>query len=289
MTVRETRSLRIFNPSATPPTAAAALTAARARVPVNEARILLCYVLGWSHARLASYPEQVLAASHWRRFVDLVERREQGEPVAYLTGQCEFFGRPFQVCPTVLIPRPETELLVDISVALMLSRMLPKILDLGTGSGVLAITLSLEIPGATVTAVDRSSEALIVARRNAEALRAPVRFLQSDWFREISDERFDLIVANPPYVAADDPHLSKGDLRYEPAFALADGSADGLGSIEQICHAACAHLEHGGWLWLEHGWDQAARVRRLMHRCGLSAVRSRRDLAGILRACGGRL
>jgi release factor glutamine methyltransferase len=116
-----------------------------------------------------------------------------------------------------------------------------------------------------------------------------VRFLQSDWFCELKGERFDLIVANPPYVAADDAHLSRGDLRYEPAFALADGSADGLGSIERICHAACAHLEHGGWLWLEHGWDQAGRVRRLMRECGLLAVHSRRDLAGILRSCGGRL
>ena len=237
----------------------------------------------------SSYPEQVLTPSHWRRFVGLVERREQGEPVAYLTGQCEFYGRPFQVCPTVLIPRPETELLVDISVATTRTRVTPRILDLGTGSGVLAVTLSLEIPGATVTAVDRSTEALTVARRNADALGAPVRFLQSDWFRELMGERFDLIVTNPPYVAADDPHLSEGDLRYEPAFALADGSADGLGSIERICCAACDHLEHGGWLWLEHGWDQAARARRLMRRCGLSAVRSRRDLAGILRACGGRL
>lgn len=279
----------MFNPSVAPPTAAAALTAARARVPMTEARILLCHVLGWSHARLASYPEQILTPSHWRRFVGLVERREQGEPVAYLTGHCEFYGRRFQVSPAVLIPRAETELLADISVAKTRTRVTPRILDLGTGSGALAVTLALEVPGAMVTAVDRSTEALIVARHNAEALGAPVRFLQSDWFRDLGGERFDLIVANPPYVAADDPHLSQGDLRYEPAFALADGSADGLGSIERICHAACGHLAHGGWLWLEHGWDQAARARGLMHECGLSAVHSRRDLAGILRACGGRL
>lgn len=260
----------MFNPSAVPPpTAAAALTAARGRVPMTEARILLCHMLGWSHTRLASFPEQVLTSDQWRRFVDLVERREHGEPVAYLTGHCEFYGRPFQVCPAVLIPRADTELLVDISVATTRTHVAPKILDLGTGSGALAVTLALGIPGAKVTAVDRSTEALTVARRNADALGAPVRFLQSDWFRELSGERFDLIVTNPPYVAADDPHLSQGDLRYEPASALADGSADGLASIERICCAACDHLEQGGRLWLEHGWDQAARARGLMRRGGL--------------------
>jgi release factor glutamine methyltransferase len=289
VTDSDIRPLRVLDPSASPPTAAAALTAARARIPVAEARILLCHVLGWSHARLASYPERVLTSSHWQRFVGLVERRVQGEPVAYLTGHCEFYGRPFQVCTAVLVPRAETELLVDISVAKTHSRVKPKILDLGTGSGALAVTLSLEIPRAMVTAVDRSTAALTVALHNAEALGAPVRFLQSDWFDELGGERFDLIVANPPYIAADDPHLSQGDLRYEPASALTDGSTDGLGGIERICHAVCGHLERGGWLWLEHGWDQAACVRGMMHDCGLSVVHSRRDLAGILRTCGGRL
>jgi len=166
----ETRPRSALDPAAALGTLAAALTAARGRVPVMEARILLGHVLGWSHARLASYPEQVLTSRDWQRFLRLLERREPGEPVAYLIGRCEFYGRTFQVGPAVLIPRPETELLVDVAVANMGTRSAPKVLDLGTGSGVLAVTLALEIPGAMVTAVDRSAEALAVARRNAEAL-----------------------------------------------------------------------------------------------------------------------
>lgn len=279
---------RALDPAVASAIVVAALTAVHGRVPVAEARILLCHVLGWSHARLASYPEQVLTSRDWRQFRRLVERRELGEPMAYIIGRREFYGRTFQVSPAVLIPRPETELLVDAALEYMSTRVAPKVLDLGTGSGVLAITLALELPGAVVTALDRSAEALAVARRNAESLGAPVRFRRSDWFAQLSGERFDLIVANPPYVAAGDPHLSHGDLPFEPGGALADGSADGLDSIARICQAVCEHLEPGGWLWLEHGWNQAARVRALMRQSGLSALRSRRDVAGILRIGGGR-
>ncbi|MFA4968930.1 MAG: peptide chain release factor N(5)-glutamine methyltransferase, partial [Sulfuritalea sp.] len=160
--------------------------------------------------------------------------------------------------------------------------------DLGTGSGCIAVTLALEIPQAEVTAVDASAAALSVARGNAERLGASLRLLQSDWFDQLAGERFDLIVANPPYIAAADPHLAAGDLRHEPAAALASGAA-GLDAIRRIIAAAPAHLAPGGQLWLEHGYDQAEAVRKLLAAAGLSGIEQHRDLAGIVRVSGGRL
>ncbi|WP_374246499.1 peptide chain release factor N(5)-glutamine methyltransferase [Zoogloea sp.] len=266
-----------------PATVGAALAAARGRIPAGEARLFLRAILGVSAARIAAYPEDTLTPEQAERFAELLARRAAGEPVAYLLGVREFYGRDFQVSPAVLIPRPETELIVDLVRERVPAGAAPAILDLGTGSGALAVTLALELPAATVTAVDFSSAALAVARANAAALGARVRFVESDWFAALAaGERFDAIVGNPPYVADGDPHLAEGDVRFEPASALASGPA-GLDDIVRIVDAAPAYLAPGGWLLLEHGYDQAAAVRELLLAGGFAQVASARDLAGIER------
>ena len=272
-------------------TVAAALAAARAKLPASEARLLLGHVLGRPAAWLISHDDQVLEEDELLAFASLVARRAGGEPVAYLVGYREFFGREFAVSSAVLIPRPETELLVEIALAGVGAGGTAtgaKMLDLGTGSGCIAITLALEIPQAQVTGVDASDAALAIAQKNAERLGAKLRLLQGDWFDQLADERFDLIVANPPYIAAADPHLVAGDLRREPVAALASG-ADGLDAIRRIIAAAPAHLAPDGQLWLEHGYDQAEAVRELLTAAGLSDIEQHRDLAGIVRVSGGRL
>lgn len=271
-----------------PATVGAALAAARGRIPASEARLFLRAILGVTAARIAAYPEDALTPEQAERFADLLARRESGEPVAYLLGVREFYGRDFQVSPAVLIPRPETELIVDLVRERVPAGAALAILDLGTGSGALAVTLALELPSATVTAVDFSSAALGVARANAEALGARVRFVESDWFAALAvGERFEVIVSNPPYVADGDPHLAEGDVRFEPASALASGPA-GLDDIVRIVAAAPAFLTPGGWLLLEHGYDQAAAVRELLLAGGFAEVASARDLAGIERITLGR-
>lgn len=268
-------------------TIADALTAARAKLPASEARLLLGHVLQRPAAWLLAHDEQVLAEDELLAFAALAARRAGGEPVAYLLGYREFFGREFAVAPAVLIPRPETELLVDLAKAAAAALPAPRILDLGTGSGCIAITLALEIPQALVTAVDASAAALQVAAKNAERLGASLRLLPSDWFGALAGEYFDLIVANPPYIAAADPHLVAGDLRHEPPSALASG-ADGLDAIRDIVAAAPRHLASEGQLWLEHGYDQAAAVRELLAAAGLRDIGQHRDIAGIVRISGGR-
>lgn len=271
-----------------PASVGAALAAARGRIPAGEARLFLREILGVSAARIAAYPETTLTPEQAGRFADLLARRESGEPVAYLLGVREFYGRDFKVGPAVLIPRPETELIVDLVRERVPAGAAPAILDLGTGSGALAVTLALELPAARVTAVDFSPAALAVARANAEALGARVRFVESDWFAALdAGERFGVIVSNPPYVADGDPHLAEGDVRFEPASALASGPA-GLDDIVRIVAAAPAFLEPGGWLLLEHGYDQAPAVRELLLAGGFAEVASARDLAGIERITLGR-
>lgn len=267
---------------------AAVLDAARRKLPANEARQLLGHVLDKSAAWLLAHGEQVLDEDDLLAFASLAARRAGGEPVAYLVGRREFFGRDFDVSPAVLIPRPETELLVDVAVAKVGAGETARILDLGTGSGCIAISLALELPQAQVTAIDASAAALAVARRNAERYSARLRFVTSDWFDALGEESFDLIVANPPYIAAADPHLAAGDLRHEPATALASG-ADGLDALRRIIARAPAHLAPGGQLWLEHGYDQAAAVQELLFAAGLTDAEQHRDLAGIIRVSGGRL
>lgn len=215
-----------------------------------------------------------------------MERRAAGEPIAYLTGACEFYGLEFRVTPSVLIPRPETELLVDLVLERLPGAGRARVLDLGTGSGCIAVTLAHLRPRLEVWAADASPAALEVARDNARRLDATVRLLRSDWLAALAGERFDLILANPPYVAAGDPHLSQGDLRFEPASALVAGE-DGLNDIRRIVAAAPAHLVPGGWLLFEHGYDQGQRCRTLLAQAGFARVASWRDLAGIERVSGG--
>jgi release factor glutamine methyltransferase len=272
--------------AAVTPDIAGALGWARAHIAVVDARILLRHVLQCPAARLAAYPEAQLDASDWGAYRALVERREAGEPVAYLTGEREFFGERFIVTPAVLIPRPETELLVELALAHFGDRPRTRMLDLGTGSGALAVSLARELPGADVTAVDRSREALLVAMANAVRLKASVSFVLSDWFSALAGDRFQLIVANPPYVASADPHLDEGDVRFEPHVALKSGP-EGLDDLALIAAQAPHHLEPGGWLFMEHGYNQAFRVRGLLTDAGFASIASHRDLAGTERVSGG--
>ncbi|KAB2969800.1 HemK/PrmC family methyltransferase [Zoogloea sp.] len=270
-----------------PDTLGAALALARGRIPAAETRLLLGALTGASTAQIAAYPERALAPELALRFVDMLVRREQGEPVAYLLGEREFYGRSFRVSPAVLIPRPETELIVDTVLARVSPEAALRILDLGTGSGALGVSLALELPAAQVTAVDISPAALAVAAANAQRLGARLRCLESDWFAAVQGEVFDLIVSNPPYIAAGDPHLEEGDVRFEPPGALASGPA-GLDDLARIAAEAPAHLSSGGWLLMEHGYDQGAAVRDLLLARGFLDVASARDLAGIERIGFGR-
>lgn len=266
---------------------AAALGWARAQIDLMDARVLLRHVLQCPASRLVAFPEQKLAAEDWAEYRALVERRLAGEPVAYLVGQREFYGRDFLVTPAVLIPRPDTELLVELALGHFAGRRGVRVLDMGTGSGALAVTLALELDAPEVVALDRSREALWVAMANAAKLGASVSFVQSDWFAALGDESFELIVANPPYVAAADPHLEQGNVRFEPLGALASGPR-GLDDLQTIVAGAPTRLVDGGWLLLEHGYDQAAAVRSLLADAGFASISSWQDLAGIERATGGR-
>lgn len=264
-------------------TVADALEEARASLALHEARLLLRHVLGVTAAALEAHPERKVSPADTAAFRALVARRAAGEPVAYLTGRREFYGLDFRVTPDVLIPREETELLVDLALETQAAR----ILDLGTGSGCLAIAVAKQRPQAAVTAADASAAALAVARDNAVRHGVNIRFLQGDWFAPLAGERFDLILANPPYVAERDPHLARGDVRFEPRSALAAG-ADGLDDIRRIVAQAPAHLVPGGQLCFEHGYDQAAAAAALLAEAGFIGIEQRRDLAGILRVSGGR-
>lgn len=252
-----------------------------------DARVLMQHVLGLSHAELIAHADRALATEEYERFRDLAERRRRGEPVAYLVGWREFYGRRFAVTPAVLVPRPETELLVDQALARVDADSPKRVLDLGAGSGNIATTLALERPDWTVTAVDSSPAALAVARENARTLGAGrVEWLQGDWYDAVAGRTFDLIVSNPPYVAQSDPHLH--DLRFEPAAALCAGP-DGLAAIRRIVAGAPAHLEHGGWLLFEHGFDQAQACASLLAQAGFTDLVQVRDLADLPRVSGGRL
>lgn len=267
-------------------TVAAALAAARGKLPASEARLLLGHLLQRSAAWLLAHDDVALDEESLLAFASLVARRAGGEPVAYLVGYREFFGRRFAVTPATLIPRPETELLVELVTGKVGAGGTANILDLGTGSGCIAITLALELPAARLTGVDFSAAALEVARTNARALAAAVRLCQSDWFAALDGERYDLIVGNPPYVAAADPHLGQGDLRHEPQTALASGH-DGLDAIRRIVAAAPRFLDPGGALLLEHGHDQGPSVRELMTAAGFKELAQHGDLSGILRVTSG--
>jgi release factor glutamine methyltransferase len=245
-------------------------------LPALDARLLLADVLGVSRERLVAFPERPVAAGAAQRFNALAARARQGEPLAYLLGRREFYGRVFNVSPAVLVPRPETELLVDLALDALRDHPAPRVLDLGTGSGCIGITLALARRDAEVVATDVSTAALAVARRNAQALDANLRLLASDWYAAL-DGRFDLVVSNPPYIAAGDPHLAA--LAGEPLDALTDHT-DGLDCLRRVIAGAPSHLRPGGWLLVEHGYDQGERVRRLLDAAGLHDVRTIRDIAG---------
>ncbi|WP_085315124.1 peptide chain release factor N(5)-glutamine methyltransferase [Derxia lacustris] len=251
-----------------------------------DALALLIHASGRSRAWLIAHDEDAVDAATQARFATLAAARRAGEPVAYLVGQREFFGRAFAVDRRVLIPRPETELLVEWALAHAPAGA--RVLDLGTGSGAIAVTLAAERRDLELWAVDLSAEALEVAAANA-ARHAPgrVRLLRSDWTAALGNEGFGLIVSNPPYIAAGDRHLAEGDLRFEPAGALTD-QRDGLSCIRAIVAGLETHLLPGGWVGIEHGYDQSAAVRSLLTQAGLEEVASARDLAGIERISVGR-
>lgn len=259
-------------------------------LPALETRVLLTHVLGWRRTELITRDDEPLDPHAVQRFEALTQRRLNGEPIAQLTGKREFFGLEFEVSPDVLIPRPETELLVETALDAIAGTPNARVLDLGTGTGAIAISIAHARPDVRVWAVDRSPAALDVARRNARALLDPARtvtFIESDWTAKLDPSlRFEAIVSNPPYIASDDPHLTQGDLRFEPRGALTD-DADGLSAIRVIVETAPLLLAPNGVLWIEHGYDQADAVRRLLTARGFTGVRSIRDLAGIERASGG--
>jgi len=285
--------LRHSNYSMSPPlqqqtTIAEALQQRRLDIVATDARMLLQSVLNVSHAHLIAHPSQELAPEQAQQFHSLAARRAAGEPIAYLVGEREFYSLNFKVTPAVLIPRPETELLVDLALERVSIDRPCKVLDLGTGSGAVAITIARHRPLASITAVDASVDAIAVARVNARHLAATnVRMLVGDWFNGIAKEEFNLIVSNPPYVAGGDPHLAQGDLRFEPRTALVAGS-DGLDCIRCIITSAPIHLVAGGWLLLEHGYGQAEACRQLLNKAGFGDVFSRPDLAGVMRVSGGK-
>jgi release factor glutamine methyltransferase len=263
-----------------------ALPEAESRI---ESQILMRYALGdVTRAWLLTHEQVVPPLEQQEKFQLLLQCRLSGEPIAYILGRREFFGLNFNVTPDVLIPRPDTELLVELALECIPREQPSRVLDLGTGSGAIAISVASQRPLAEVTAVDASAAALKVAHSNAEQLHTPnVRLLQSDWFTALVGETFDVVVSNPPYIAQDDVHLTQGDLRFEPKNALASGE-DGLDNIRAIVRVAPQHLTAGGWMLLEHGYDQAQQVADLLWAQGFTQVESRPDLAGVLRVTLGK-
>jgi len=259
----------------------------------NSARIevqcLLQGVMQVSRAYLLSHPEQSLEAEQYARYLALFERRLGGEPIAYLLGEREFFGLTFKVSQATLIPRPETELLVELALKRIPEQGQYRVLDLGTGSGAVALSIAHARANAEVVAVDVSAASLEVAVLNAQQLGIRnAHFLRSDWYSELQNERFDMIVSNPPYIAAEDKHLAQGDVRFEPRGALVSG-VDGLVAIRKITARAKEHLNDHGWLLLEHGYDQADKVRSILLQAGFAEVFSAHDLSRIERVSGGKL
>lgn len=253
-------------------------------LPRLEARALLEAASGRDRSWLVGHGDEPLPADAVERFLRLAQLRRTGRPLAYLLGEREFRGRIFRVDDAVLIPRPETEGLVDWALELRG----PRVVDLGTGSGAIAISIALERPQWTVVAVDASPAALATARANGVRLGAQVEWREGDWWTALpAGSKYDLVLSNPPYIAAGDEHLQRGDLPHEPAMALVPGET-GLEAIDTIIAGAPERLAPGGWLLLEHGHDQAEAVAGLMRAAGLVDVTVRRDLAGLERLCGGR-
>jgi release factor glutamine methyltransferase len=253
----------------------------------RETELLLMHALGVGRAWLFAHAEEAVETARIDAFLALLARRAAGEPVAYLLGEREFYGLRLQLSAATLIPRPETELLVDLALARLPRRAGLRVLDLGTGSGAIALALAHTRPELQVCASDASAAALAVASANAKALGlGRVEFRQGDWWAPWQDQRFDLAVSNPPYIEDTDPHLAQGDLRFEPRSALASG-ADGFDDIRRIIESAGDHLQPGGWLLFEHGYEQGQGARRLLQAAGFADVQSWLDLEDRERVSGG--
>ncbi len=279
-----------MTPEDSPISIASALAMARqAGVERLDAQTLLGHMLGQSRAWLISHDTDLLDAGQAQRYRQLLARAAADEPLAYLLGEQSFHGLDLVVSPAVLVPRPDTEVLVEWGLSLLKASSAalpaPAVIDLGTGSGAVALAVARGAPGAQVSALDASADALAVAQANAERLGLGVRFILSDWWRALGDMRFDLALSNPPYIAGEDPHLPA--LRHEPLMALTPGG-DGLDAIRQIIAGAPAHLHPGAWLLIEHGWDQGDAVRALFKAAGYTEVCTRLDLAQRERCTGGR-
>lgn len=261
-------------------TVAMLLAESRRRLDAADAERLLAHAAGRDRSWLYAHADDTVDAGIAQAFLTLCERRGEGEPVAYLTGRQGFWTLDLAVSPATLVPRPETELLVELALERIVMGAPTSLADLGTGSGAIALALARERPQACVVATDASAEALAIARTNAAAngIRS-IEFRLGDWLAPLSGERFDLIASNPPYIALEDPHLEQGDLRFEPLLALASGP-DGLDAIRAIVAGAPSHLIPGGWLLLEHGWEQGAAVRALLEQAGFGDVTSMCDLEG---------
>ncbi|MBD3768036.1 MAG: peptide chain release factor N(5)-glutamine methyltransferase [Gammaproteobacteria bacterium] len=243
----------------------------------REAELMLCRATGLTRTQLRTYPEKDVSDAQQAELIAWVQRRLQGEPLTYILGDTEFYGLTLSVTPDTLIPRQDTELLVDAALELIPERAPWTVLDMGTGTGAIAIAIAHHRPIAQVTALDASKAALAVAQDNACALRLPnIRFIHSDWFSVLGQQRFDVIISNPPYIAQNDPHLQATSLPYEPISALTSG-VDGLDDIRLLVQQAPNHLNADGWLLLEHGYDQGAAVRHLMQSAGFSAIATHRD------------
>lgn len=257
--------------------------------PALEAALLLCHVIEKPRSHLYAWPEREVSEQQAEHYHTLLQRRLKGEPIAYLTGKREFWSLELHVTPACLIPRPETELLVEQALHHIHDKPKARIADLGTGSGAIALAVAQSRVDCQVVATDQSAEALKIARGNAERLQIHnVEFHLGNWFEALPDDsRFDLILSNPPYVAENDPHLLQGDLPFEPSSALISGP-DGLDALRLICAQAPGYLQPGGWLVVEHGFDQAQAVRELMRQAGLEQICSLRDLAGHERVTEGR-
>jgi len=252
-----------------------------------NAEILLQQTLGVSRASLYANPDQEVTPRHHEDFLHRVQRRRQGEPIAYLTGNREFWSLDLQVTPDVLIPRPETELLVETALESIPADAPWRIADLGTGSGAIALAIASERPCCELFATDISPAALVIAQQNISSLRVGnIRLLQGSWLAPL-EGKFHGIVSNPPYVASDDPHLSEGDIRFEPANALSPG-ADAMSSIEHIAEASLPYLEENGFLAFEHGSEQGKISRKLLQKLGYAEVKTIRDLAGLERVTRGK-
>ena len=255
--------------------------------PRLDVELLLAHALEKPRSFLHTWPERVPTDEQCQRFARYLQRRRQGEPVAYILGRQGFWNLDLEVAAHTLIPRPDTELLVETALQLLPATAV-QVLDLGTGTGAIALALARERPAWQATGVDRVAEAVALAERNARQLSLHnVHFHQSHWFSALQGQRYDLIVSNPPYIRAGDPHLSQGDVRFEPGSALVAGE-DGLDDIRHIIVQAPAHLQNAGWLLLEHGYDQAEAVRTLLSEGGFVAVESRRDYGGHERISLGR-